>query len=206
MNERSLIFALMRVRDENKMQLIRQKAMELIARQGLDNFSIHKLAKAAGVSPATIYIYYEDREDLIVQLCTDMTTELLTTSMIDFDPDMHFAEGMRIQWRNRAAYFMKNPVIVEFIEHIRYTPLYKKISVTLNQRFGETMGRFVHNAIKRKELVKLPFEVYWSMAFAPMHQLLKFHSQGKSYKNEHFAVTDKMLMQTCELVIKALTP
>jgi AcrR family transcriptional regulator len=44
------------------------KAMEMIVAEGFDGLSMQKLAKAAGVSPATIYIYWKNREDLLNQL------------------------------------------------------------------------------------------------------------------------------------------
>ncbi|MGZ4091209.1 MAG: TetR/AcrR family transcriptional regulator, partial [Bacteroidia bacterium] len=58
----------MRIRDEKKEEAIREKALELIVHEGFDGLSMHKLAKAAGVSPATIYIYYKNREHLLNML------------------------------------------------------------------------------------------------------------------------------------------
>ncbi|MGZ3932351.1 MAG: TetR/AcrR family transcriptional regulator, partial [Bacteroidia bacterium] len=43
----------MRTRDEQKESAIRQKAIEMIVKEGFDGLSMQKLAKAAGVSPAT---------------------------------------------------------------------------------------------------------------------------------------------------------
>jgi AcrR family transcriptional regulator len=196
----------MRTRDENKEQAIRQGAIEMIAREGLDNFSVNKLARAAGVSPATLYIYYRDRDDLIVQLCQEVSVRMLETSLKDFDPDMHFDEGLRVQWINRLAHFTNYPLEVQFIEHVRYSPYYTKVAKMLNERFRDVMGKFVHNAIRRKELLELPFEVYWSVAFAPLYQLIKFHTQGNSMTGEKFSLTDELLMQTLKLVLKALKP
>lgn len=196
----------MRTRDENKIMAIREKAIDLMVEEGLDGFSIQKLAKAAGVSPATIYIYYKDREDLIVQLATDLTNNLIEWSLQGFDPQMSFAEGLRVQWKNRVAHFMKFPKHVAFMEHIRYSPLYDKVRVKMTAQFGEAMGMFMQNAIRNKQLSKLPFEVYWAVAFAPLYQLIKYHSQGRSHKNDHFELNNKILMKACELVIKGLTP
>lgn len=196
----------MRTRDENKILAIREKAIDLMVEEGLEGFSIQKLAKAAGVSPATIYIYYKDREDLIVQISIELTNTLLEYSLHGFDPEMSFAEGLKVQWKNRVAHFMKYPKHVEFIEHIRYSPLYEQVRAHMITAFGAAMGTFVHNAVRNKQLNKLPFEVYWAVAFAPLYQLMKFHSQGRSHKSEHFALNNKLLMQTCELVIKGLTP
>jgi len=52
-----LYFAVpMRSRDPKKEKAIRRKAMEMIVKDGFDGLSMQKLAKAAEVSPATIYI------------------------------------------------------------------------------------------------------------------------------------------------------
>ena len=54
----------MRLRDEQKELLVRTKALELLVAEGFNGFSMHKLAKAANVSPATLYIYFQNKEDV----------------------------------------------------------------------------------------------------------------------------------------------
>jgi len=196
----------MRTRDAQKEEVIRRKAIDMIVKEGLDGFSMQKLAKAAAVSPATLYIYYEDREDLIVKIATEISSKLMESSLKGMHPKMSFADGMEIQWKNRLEFFLKNPVDIEFIEQIRYTPMYEKIREIIHKNFGDTLGMFVHNAINRGELVPLPFEVYWSIAFSPLYQLLKFHMQGRSHKNDEFSLSDEMVDQTLKLVLKALKP
>jgi hypothetical protein len=68
------------------------------------------------------------------------------------------------------------------------------------------MHRFVSKAIENKELVKMPFEVYWSVAYAPLYNLLKYHKSGMTQNGDPFVLTDTMLMQTLALVLKALKP
>ena len=196
----------MRTRDIHKETSIRDKAIEMVVQQGLDGFSMQKLAKAAGVSPATLYIYYEDRDDLILQISLDISNRLMANSLQNFHPKMSFAEGLRSQWHNRLEFFLNNPMEMEFIEQIRYAPIYEKVRENMVQNFGEVMGKFVHNAINNGELAPLPFEVYWSVAFAPLYQLIKFHTQGRSYKNAPFVLTDDIMQQTLDLVLKALKP
>jgi AcrR family transcriptional regulator len=196
----------MRTRDIQKETTIRDQAVDMIVRHGLDGFSMQKLAKAAGVSPATLYIYYKDRDDLILQISLDITNRLMETSLQGFHPKMSFADGLKSQWHNRLEFFLKNPMDMEFIEQIRYTPIYEKVQENMVKNFGEIMGKFVHNAVNNGELAPLPFEVYWSVAFAPLYQLIKFHTQGRSYKNTRFVLTDEIMEQTFELVLKALKP
>ncbi|HEX6430849.1 MAG TPA: TetR/AcrR family transcriptional regulator, partial [Niastella sp.] len=89
---------------------------------------------------------------------------------------------------------------------IRYTPIYNAIKQTIRKNFGEVLGKFMHNAINRGEVSPLPFEVYWSIAFAPLYQLIKFHNQGESPGNDVFAISDEIVNQTLQLVLKALKP
>lgn len=196
----------MRTRDENKICLLHQKTIEMIVSEGLDGFGVNKLAKAAGVSPATIYIYFKDREDLILQVSLHVSDRMLTESLEGFDPEMSFEVGLRKQWQNRARYFLANPLDVQFIEKMRYSHLYDKISVKLYTTFKEVMGKFYRNAVARKELIPLPFEVYWAVAFAPLYQLIKFHTQEKAFGHKKYTFTEENMEQALQLVLKALKP
>ncbi|WP_205512709.1 TetR/AcrR family transcriptional regulator [Longitalea arenae] len=196
----------MRTRDVNKENSIREKAIEMIVKEGLDGFSMQKLAKAAAVSPATLYIYYKDRDDLITQIATEISNRLMESSLKGMHPKMSFADGMALQWKNRMEFFFKHPLDIEFIEQIRYTPTYDSIKKSIRQNFGDVLGKFVHNAINRGELTPLPFEVYWAIAFAPLYQLIKFHNQGETPASQHFTISDEIVDQTLQLVLKALRP
>lgn len=198
----------MRVRDEYKVQSIRQKAMEMIVKQGFDGLSMQKLAKAADVSPATIYIYFKDRDDLIVQLWRDEMERMTDATLVGFDPSMHFEEGLRIQWMNRAHFLMSNQVSMHFMEQIKYSPYEAVCRKKMDPRFLTAMREFAHNAIARGELVKLPVEVFWSMAYAPLYQLIKFHMMGRGLMggSEKFVLNEDIMEQTLQLVLKALRP
>jgi hypothetical protein len=60
------------------------------------------------------------------------------------------------------------------------------------------------NAVERGEIDPLPLEVYWSMAFAPLYNLITFHYRGESIAKKPFRLSEKILWQTFALVIKAL--
>jgi AcrR family transcriptional regulator len=196
----------MRIRDENKIVAIRQHALEMIVNEGFEGFSMQKLAKAAGVSPATIYIYFEDKEDLILQLYKEESNKFFSAIIEDFDPELDFAAGLKIQWLNRAKYAIANPKTAHFMEHISYTPLHVKAVAMRHEAFGMAMQKFVSKAIRNKELVEMPFEVYWSVAFAPLYNLVRMHQHGSNMKGDPFELTDKMLNKTLKLVLKALKP
>jgi TetR/AcrR family transcriptional regulator, multidrug resistance operon repressor len=196
----------MRTRDESKEAAIRQKALEMIVKHGFDGFSMQKLARAASVSPATIYIYFKDREDLLLQLCQEVSQKMMDATLKDFDPAMSFSEGLKLQWINRARYCMENQIEMLFLEQIRNSPLYEKSMALINERFKTVMGEFVHRAIEKKELVEVPIEVYWSIAFAPLYMLVKFHNSGTSIGGRQFRFSEEIMTQTLAIVLKGLKP
>nr|WP_295928406.1 TetR/AcrR family transcriptional regulator [uncultured Dyadobacter sp.] len=195
----------MRTRDLNKEAIIREKAIELIVNHGFDGLSMHKLAKAANVSVATIYIYFKDREDLIQQVYKEESTKMADATLAGFDPESHFDEGLKVQWINRMNYCLENPYSMTFMEQVKHSPLIDRS--TVDTRFLQAMGRFVHNAIERKELIPLPVEIYWSVAFAPLYQLVKFHISKQSMPGRPpFNFDEEKINLTLGLILKALKP
>ncbi len=197
----------MRTRDPRKEQALREKAMAMIVRDGFEGLSMQKLAKAARVSPDTNYIYWKDRDDLILQLYKDAFRRMSDETLRDFRPDLPFKEGLRLQWINRARYCLAHPDEAHFMEQVKFSPLHDKALKAAGTGFMETMRNFVKGAIARGELVRMPVEVYWSVAFAPLYQLLKYHKHGKGMPGTGpFALDEKIMSMTLDLVLKALKP
>jgi AcrR family transcriptional regulator len=55
----------MRRKDDIKQQNIKQAVIKLILAEGFHGASISKIAKEAGVSPATVYVYYENKDAML---------------------------------------------------------------------------------------------------------------------------------------------
>ncbi len=197
----------MRARDPVKELAIRENALKMFFERGFDGFSMQKLARASGVSPGTLYIYYKDRDDLILQLYREEMEKLTEAALAGFDPAMSFAEGLRVQWMNRANYYLKHPIESHFLEQIRFTPFHDEAMRCGGSSFSEAMRAFVRGAIQRGELAPMPVEIYWSIAYAPLYQLLKFHLHGHSFAGMgKFVFDQKKMLATLELVLRALRP
>jgi TetR/AcrR family transcriptional regulator, multidrug resistance operon repressor len=194
----------MRIRDEHKEQVVKQKALELLVSQGFEGFSMQKLARAANVSPATLYIYYKDKEDLIMSIGREIGEKLNQEIFKDFDPNAPFIEGMRVQWRNRANFMLNHQLEMTFYEQIKNSTFRDAVGANIVAEFKEKMTVFMKNAYKNKEVRPMPIEVFWSIAYAPLYNLLRFHSDGQSIGGRPFVFTDEILWQTFDLVMKAV--
>lgn len=194
----------MRTRNTNKEQLVKSKAIDLLLRDGLEGFSVNKLAKECGISVATLYIYYKDKDDLIMQIGQEEVKNMSAQMLEGFDPEAKFEEGLRVQWKNRAKCVLNNPKIAQLFEQLRTSTYQEAIMDAFKNEFKEHMGRFMKNAVDRGEILAMPVEVYWSIAYAPLYNLLRFHNEGRSLAGKKFVINDKIMWQTFDLVLRAL--
>ena len=128
----------MRTRDEHKEQIVKEKAIEMLVKQGFDGFTMQKLARVARVSPATLYIYYTDKEDLIKKIGIQIGQDFFNEMVKDFSPTMPFKEGLRKQWENRGRFALKHPLNVacwELLSHSSYSPYKRHLSVVITTMF-----------------------------------------------------------------------
>lgn len=196
----------MRTRNTDKEALVKQKAIELLVELGFEGFSMNKLAKACGISVATLYIYYTDKDDLIKQIGIETGKAFFGSALKGFDPEMPFSDGLRLQWENRIAYFKDNALNMHCWDVIRHSPHGEYVLRESHGNFRDVLRDFSKNAIARGELVQLPMEVFWSIAYGPIYTLLRFQAEGKSFGGKPFQFTEEMKEEAFTAVIRALTP
>lgn len=195
----------MRTKNEIKASAIRENAMKMIVDEGFDGFSMQKLAKSANVSPATLYIYYKNKEDLLNKLFNEVQQTFSDVALEGFNPELSFDEGLWLQWKNRLKFVLEYPIHFCFYEQFRNSPLVNNSGIHLSS-FKENMKLFVMNAIKRGEMKMMQPEIFWSIAYGSFYALVKFHLQEKSMMGNDFKLTEQTLKTTFDMVVKGLRP
>lgn len=190
----------MRPRDEHKLLIIKEKAIEMMVRDGFEGLSMQKLAKAADISPATIYIHYTGREEMVEAIHTDVMELFTKIALQDFTPDLDLASGLWIQWKNRMEFARTFPMYFTFLQQFKTSTM-----VRCDQsEFKHNMKTFLQNAIERGEIAEMPAEVFWSLAYGPLYALLDFHFKKKSISPRSFTLTDEILKTVFDRVILSL--
>jgi TetR/AcrR family transcriptional regulator, multidrug resistance operon repressor len=205
-NERLFIFAPMRTRDIQKEATIREKALEMIVKEGFDGFSMQKLAREANVSPATLYIYFVNKEDMLRQLYNEVQRTFTRVALDGFDPNVPFAEGLWIQWKNRLCFVEDYPHHFQFMEQFRNSPLISHSSIEPLSDFKDSMKAFLKNAMDRGEMQRMDPELFWSIAYGSLYTLIKFHLNEKQLLGRPYKLTEEKLAEAYRMVLKALTP
>ena len=90
-----------------------------------------------------------------------------------------------------------------FYEALRTSTYHEQVFNVLTDEFKNSIGAFMNRVLERGEIKPMPLEVYWSVAFAPLYNLVRFDREWKSVGGKAFKLTDEVVWQTFELVLKA---
>ena len=119
MNER--LFIIMRVRDEKKQNAIIKTSIRLVNDLGFSGISISKIAEEAGVSPATIYIYYKNKEDLFTKIYISVRNGMSQASLKGIDDSKPIKDQFKLIWYNFFNYCIKH------VDHLTYREHFEQI-------------------------------------------------------------------------------
>ncbi len=175
----------MRPRDERKEQAICDASISLITSKGLADTSMSMIARKAKVSPATIYIYFTNKEDLLNQLYYRLKRALRKKVFTGYESFLPLDQAFETTWENMYNYFLTHPEHFAFLEQFDHSPLVLRI----NEEEGNTYYQPIYELFekgKRNRMIRdLPNEVLLSFTFHPMIQLVKFHNTGAFSMNDH---------------------
>ncbi|WP_118976357.1 TetR/AcrR family transcriptional regulator [Taibaiella koreensis] len=196
----------MRPKSVVKEEAIRQEALRIIAEEGLENLSMQRLAKAAGISPRTIYIKYENKEDLLVKLFIDVVLGAYETAVLkDFSEDMTLDAGVTAIWRNTFHYFRKNRERFVLMQYGRSSPLlnkaYQERDIGMGAFFAP-IHRFLQRHVRAGLLPRYPHEVLRALLFAPLFDLVQEYFEYRDRPRQ--IITEKLVLDAAAAVIRGL--
>lgn len=196
----------MRTRDTNKEEIVKQKAIEMIVSQGVEGFGMNRLAKECGISVATLYIYYSDKENLIKKIGIEIGSDFFEKMFNGFSTNMSFRDGLKNQWENRIDFNLNFPMETSCFEILKHSNYGDAIIAEITGDYKKMMTEFMLSAIERKELIAIPYEIFWSIAYGSLYSLLEFNRDGKSMSGKPFILNEDLKNEAFNLVLKALTP
>ena len=196
----------MRPKSAIKEDAIKAVALQMIADEGLENLSMQKLAKAANISPRTIYIKYNNKEDLLVKLFIEEVLGAYEKAILEnFSPEMGFDEGVELLWRNGFTYLTNNRHAFSLIQYGKSSPLLNKAYQAKNIKEGDyfkPVHEFLSRNVKNGTIPDLPSEVHRALLFSPVMELANEYYD--SLQKPKQIITETMLMSCCAIVIKGM--
>jgi len=189
----------MRTKDHSKNEAICRAAIDLIQKEGFEATSMSRISTEAGVSPATIYVYFANKEDLLNKIYLKVRHEMSSAMLEGLDETGLIEEGFRRVWFNFYNYAVTNPVDFAFGEQFANSPLVNRIDRDESDSlFGPLIELFERG--KREGVIKdIPLAVFSAFAFFPVIGLIR-NRQG-----ENLVFGKDLLEQVYEISWDAVT-
>jgi len=110
-----------KIRDKKSALL--NATLTLVNDHGFHDAPMSKIAKLAGVAPATIYLYFENKQDLINNLYLEVKASFSDCAFKGYQDTMPVKKGFEMIWYNIADYKLNLINEATFLSQCDNTPM-----------------------------------------------------------------------------------
>lgn len=157
----------MRIRDINKQKAVIDATIKVINEIGFASASISKIAKEAGVSVGTIYIYYTNKEDLVVSVYYNVKQEIMNALYLNIDESKSIKANLNTLWNNTIKAGEVIPMLLSYSEQFANSPFYDLVDKTKTYEFVKPLIELQNRGIEEKVLKAMSFELFVAFFMSP---------------------------------------
>ena len=107
----------------DKRNALIKATIELVNNNGFHATPMSKIAKMANVSPATIYLYFENKQDLVNQTYLEVKTKYTNFVFKKYDENTSVKTGFELIWKRIAEFNMNECEHSFFLNQCNNTPM-----------------------------------------------------------------------------------
>jgi len=188
----------MRIKDIEKEKAVVDATIKLVNENGLNNTSISKIAKEAGVSQATLYIYYQNKEDLVVSIFHNVKERLTSYYHKDLDDNCTIEENLKMLWVNsiKARHYL--PELISYDLQFTNSHFNDLVDSTKILEFAQPLVQLVEKGISEKVIKEMSLDIFIAFFLSPASFL------SSKRMSSRFAVTEQSIEDTFQLAFKTI--
>ena len=107
----------------DKRNALIKATVELVNNNGFHATPMSKIAKMANVSPATIYLYFENKQDLVNKTYIEVKAAYTKYAFANYSEEMSVEEGFENIWKRIAEFKLKECEHAMFLAQCDNTPM-----------------------------------------------------------------------------------
>jgi len=158
----------MRIKDDEKVAALFEATVKLVNEIGFASSSVSKIAKEAGISPATIYVYYKNKEDLLVSTYIDIKLEMSKAILNNFKDTLPIRDILKNVWFNMFKYLSNNLEYHKFCEQFSNSPYSDLVDKQEVEQFFEPIIKVLQRGIEQKIIKNVSPDVLSAFMFHPI--------------------------------------
>lgn len=175
----------MRVKDELKQEALLQATVKVVNEIGFASSSVARIAKEAGVSPATLYVYHKNKEELLVATYIAVKHKLGTALLNDFNADLPIRDILQQVWNNLFDFIRENRDLFHFAEQFSNSPFADLVDKSEVEQVFQPLVAVLQRGIEQKIIKNVHFDILAAYVFYPAFTLANqrlcsgFNMQGE---------------------------
>jgi AcrR family transcriptional regulator len=158
----------MRTKDEIKQQALFDATVKLVNEIGFVASSVNKIAKEAKVSPATIYVYYKNKDDLLISTYISIKRSLSEAALAGIDENMPIRSALKKIWYNMFDYISEHTEYFQYTEQFANSPYSEQLNPEEIEKHFEPMQRIIQKGIDQKIIKDVHFDILGAFTFYPI--------------------------------------
>ncbi len=158
----------MRTKDEFKKDAVIQATVKLVNEIGFVASSVSKIAKEAGVSPATIYVYYKNKEDLLVSTYINIKQMIGQKTCQDIDQSQPLRDILKNVWQSMFKFVDKYPDYFHFTEQFANSPYADLVNKEEIEKAFAPIYSIVQKGIEQKIIKDVSMDILSAFMFFPI--------------------------------------
>jgi len=161
----------MRRKDDLKQNSIKKAVVKVVLEQGMHGASISKIAKAAGVSPATVYIYYENKDVMLKDIYLEYAQEMFDYIGNQLSNELPAAMFIDVIIRESYHYMINHKEIHHFVEQFSSCPSLSQGCMAISG--PDQLDAQINSYKEQGVLMNYDSSNIWAMLFYPVKGIAK---------------------------------
>lgn len=158
----------MRTRDDKKQEALLLATIKLVNEIGFAASSVSKIAKEADVSPATLYVYFKNKEDLLVSTYIEIKQSMGIAMLDGLDEDQPIHDIFHLVWRNTFVYVSANLEEFRYAEQFSNSPFSELVDKQKLEENFKPILRIIQKGIDQKIIKNVSLDIIGAFMFHPI--------------------------------------
>jgi AcrR family transcriptional regulator len=158
----------MRTRDDVKEAALFEATVKVVNKIGFASSSVSKIAKEAGVSPATIYVYHKNKEALLVSTYIQIKLDLSQALLRDFNDQLPIRDIFKNVWFNMFDYIFNHLEYYKFVEQFSNSPYSSLVNKEEVEQYFDPLAKVLQSGIEQKIIKNVHPDILKAFMFYPI--------------------------------------
>lgn len=194
----NVYFTNMRIKDDKKEEALYLATVKLVNEIGFASSSVSKIAKEAGVSPATLYIYFKNKDDLLISTYLIIKREISAAILQNLDQTAPIRDSLFTVWSNLFWYAANNRAEFRYTEQFGNSPYHHMVNREELDGYFAPVIAVVQRGIEEKIIKNVSFDVLGTFFFYPAMIL------SNPNMCSHFVINEQNITSTFQLAWDAI--